>query len=232
MSRPYSVTVRGDARRSPARWRRNAASDSSSVTLPALPRGRRARPTSRNLHRWRLPHGQFAGRRGSPRCGRSQTYSVHGASISSSDHGATGARARARASCAARSCEHSSPRGIGQSVGVGVFAGCTPVGFHAAIALGLATALRLNRLWAFLASRVSILPVYLAYRVLSEIEAGALRADRRALAPHSASEALARRYELAVDWLLGTLPRRDRARPRPRAAWPTPARAPGRGIGC
>ena len=33
MSRPYSVTVRGDARRSPARWRRNAASDSSIVTF-------------------------------------------------------------------------------------------------------------------------------------------------------------------------------------------------------
>ena len=33
MSRPYSVTVRGDARRSPARWSRNAASDSSIVTL-------------------------------------------------------------------------------------------------------------------------------------------------------------------------------------------------------
>ncbi|HLK37152.1 MAG TPA: DUF2062 domain-containing protein, partial [Polyangiaceae bacterium] len=53
--------------------------------------------------------------------------------------------------------ERSSPPEVGLSVGVGVFAACTPLlGAHAWIALGLATLLRLNRVWAFLASRVSI----------------------------------------------------------------------------
>jgi uncharacterized protein (DUF2062 family) len=99
--------------------------------------------------------------------------------------------------------ERSSPREIGMSVGVGIFAGCTPPGFHAAVALGLATALRLNRLWAFLASRASVFPVYLAIAFL-EIEAGHLLRTG-AWAHLDASEAFARRYELAADWVIGTL---------------------------
>jgi uncharacterized protein (DUF2062 family) len=99
--------------------------------------------------------------------------------------------------------EHSSPRGIGQSVAVGVFAGCTPVGFHAAIALALATAFRLNRLWAFVASRASILPIYLLI-ALSEVEAGHFvrTGELLHLTP---SEALARRYDVLIEWLIGTL---------------------------
>jgi uncharacterized protein (DUF2062 family) len=89
------------------------------------------------------------------------------------------------------------------SVGVGIFAGCTPAGLHAAVALGLATALRLNRLWAFLASRVSVFPVYLAI-AFCEIEAGHfLRTG--AWSRLGASEAFARRHELAADWAIGTL---------------------------
>ncbi len=99
--------------------------------------------------------------------------------------------------------EHSSPREIGMAVGAGVFAGCTPIGFHAVVALGLATALRLNRLWALVASRASIFPVYLAI-AYCEIQAGhVLRSgDWAHLGP---TEAFARRYELAVDWAIGTL---------------------------
>ena len=99
--------------------------------------------------------------------------------------------------------EHSAPHEIGKSVGVGVFAGCTPFGGHAVVALGLATAFRLNRLWAFLASRTAIFPVYLAI-AFAEIQAGHLvRAGARLqLSP---AEAFARRYELATDWIIGTL---------------------------
>jgi uncharacterized protein (DUF2062 family) len=99
--------------------------------------------------------------------------------------------------------EHSSPRGIGQSVAVGVFAACTPLGFHGVIALALATALRLNRLLAFASSHISILPVYLAI-AFCEIEAGHLL--RRGQFAHlTPSEAFGQRYELLTEWLVGTL---------------------------
>jgi uncharacterized protein (DUF2062 family) len=77
------------------------------------------------------------------------------------------------------------------------------VGLHAVIALVLATAFRANRLWALLASRVSILPVYLVI-ALGEIEAGHFARTGEVL--HlSASEAFARRYEVLSEWLIGTL---------------------------
>lgn len=86
---------------------------------------------------------------------------------------------------------------------MGIFAGCTPVGLHAGVALLLATAFRANRLWALLASRVSILPVYLVI-ALGEIEAGHFVRTGEVL--HlSASEAFARRYEVLSEWLIGTL---------------------------
>jgi uncharacterized protein (DUF2062 family) len=111
------------------------------------------------------------------------------------------ARARALLHRALR--EHSSPRGIGHSVAVGVFAGCTPVGLHAVIAVVLATALRANRLWALLASRVSILPVYLLI-ALGEVEAGHF--VRTGKVVHlTASEAFAHRYDVLSEWLIGTL---------------------------
>jgi uncharacterized protein (DUF2062 family) len=77
------------------------------------------------------------------------------------------------------------------------------VGLHAAIALVLATALRANRLWALLASRVSILPVYLVI-AFGEIEAGHFVRTGEVLRL-SASEAFARRYEVLTEWLIGTL---------------------------
>ncbi len=69
------------------------------------------------------------------------------------------------------------------------------------IALGLATALRLNRLWAFLGSRVSsnVLYVWLAF---AEIQlAHRLRAGQ--WAPIAPAEVLAHGGELLLDWLLG-----------------------------
>jgi uncharacterized protein (DUF2062 family) len=100
--------------------------------------------------------------------------------------------------------EHSTPREIGWSIAVGVFAGCTPfVGFHMWIALAFATVLRLNRLWAFLGSRVSFTPL-LSVIALCEIE-GAHRIRTGAWASLRPGEVLARGTELLGDWLLGAL---------------------------
>lgn len=98
--------------------------------------------------------------------------------------------------------ECSTPRQIGFSVAVGVFAGCTPfIGLHFWIALAVATLLRLNRLWAALASRISSTPLLLVV-TFAEIElAHRLRAGEWvALSRH---EAFARGRELFADWLLG-----------------------------
>jgi uncharacterized protein len=99
--------------------------------------------------------------------------------------------------------EHCTPREIGWSVGLGVFAGCTPLlGFHMWIALGLATLFRVNRLWAFVGSRVSS-NVLFAWIAFAEIElAHRLRAG--AWAPVAPAEALAHGRELLGDWFIGS----------------------------
>jgi uncharacterized protein (DUF2062 family) len=101
--------------------------------------------------------------------------------------------------------EHSTPPEVGLSVAVGVFSACTPLlGFHMWIALALATVFRLNRLWAFLGSRISIVPVYL-WISFCEIELGhRLRAG--AWVHMSAREALSHGKELSLDWAIGTGP--------------------------
>ncbi len=98
--------------------------------------------------------------------------------------------------------ERSTPREVGWSVGVGVFSGCTPfIGAHMWIALGLATALRLNRLWAFLGSRVPS-NVLLVGITFVEIElAHRLRAG--AWAPLAWREALDHATAFVGDWFLG-----------------------------
>jgi uncharacterized protein (DUF2062 family) len=100
--------------------------------------------------------------------------------------------------------EHSTPFEIGWSIAVGVFAGCTPfLGFHMWIALALATFFRLNRLWAFVGSRISFAPL-LALITFCELEsAHRLRTGAwAALSPH---DALEHGKELVADWLIGTL---------------------------
>jgi len=99
--------------------------------------------------------------------------------------------------------EHSSPPEVGFSVAAGVFSACTPLlGFHMWIALALATLFRLNRLWAFLGSRISILPVYV-WISFCEIELGhRLRAG--AWVHMSARDALSQGKELSLDWAIGT----------------------------
>lgn len=101
--------------------------------------------------------------------------------------------------------EHASPRGVGWAVGVGVFAGCTPaVGFHGWLAVGLATVLRLNRLWAFLGSRVSSL-VILPWIVLAEVQL-AHRVRTGAWAPLHVDTVLHEGRALLVDWVVGMVP--------------------------
>ena len=100
--------------------------------------------------------------------------------------------------------EHSSPREIALSVGLGVFCACTPfVGLHMWIALGLATLFRLNRLWAFLGSRCTFFPLF-GVVAFAEIEV-AHRIRTGGWLPLVASEAMARGRELLVDWAVGTL---------------------------
>jgi uncharacterized protein (DUF2062 family) len=101
--------------------------------------------------------------------------------------------------------EHATPREIGWAVAAGVFSGCTPfVGLHLGIAVGLATLLRLNRLWAALGSRVSFTPL-LAGIAFSEIEL-AHRVRTGAWVPLAPHEALLHGKELLVDWMLGSVP--------------------------
>jgi len=98
--------------------------------------------------------------------------------------------------------EHSTPREVGWSVAVGVFSGCTPLwGLHMWIALGLASVLKLNRLWAFLGSRVSMAPIFV-WIVFVEIEL-AHRVRTGAWAALTPTQALERGRELLGDWALG-----------------------------
>ncbi|MGH7438082.1 MAG: DUF2062 domain-containing protein [Polyangiaceae bacterium] len=101
--------------------------------------------------------------------------------------------------------EHASPGGIALAVALGTFCACTPlVGFHIWLALGLATAFRLNRLWAAVGSRATT-PGLLPVVVFLEIEV-AHRARFGVWAPLSPRQALAQGPDLLLDWVLGTLP--------------------------
>jgi uncharacterized protein (DUF2062 family) len=99
--------------------------------------------------------------------------------------------------------ERATPRETGLSVAVGAFSSSTPfVGFHIWMALGLATVLRLNRLWAALGSRASPPPV-LALLAFSQVQlAHRLRTGH--WVPLAVHEILAHSRELFLDWLLGT----------------------------
>jgi uncharacterized protein (DUF2062 family) len=99
--------------------------------------------------------------------------------------------------------EHSTPREIACSVGLGVFSGCTPCfGFHMWVAIALASVFRLNRLWAFLGSRISFTPVF-ALISFSEIEF-AHRLRTGAWAALSLKDAGTQGWGWLTDWLIGT----------------------------
>lgn len=101
--------------------------------------------------------------------------------------------------------ERATPRQIALAFGVGAFVGSTPVvGFHGWIAVGVATALRLNRLYAFLGSRVSS-PLVLPFIVLAEIEL-AHRVRCGVFLALDRHHILSQAKTLMLDWCLGTLP--------------------------
>jgi len=100
--------------------------------------------------------------------------------------------------------EPSSPRQVGLSVALGAFIACTPLlGFHLWLALGLASLLRLNRVWAMIASRLSATPILLA-TTFGEIEI-AHRLRTGAWVAMNWHDAFAQARELVADWILGTL---------------------------
>jgi uncharacterized protein (DUF2062 family) len=101
--------------------------------------------------------------------------------------------------------ERASPAQIGWAFGIGVFAGCTPALLvHGWVALGLATLFRLNRLFAWIGSRVSNFMV-LPWIVLAEIQV-AHRLRTGAFLALTKEDALAQGPALLVDWCIGTLP--------------------------
>jgi uncharacterized protein (DUF2062 family) len=101
--------------------------------------------------------------------------------------------------------ERAAPHEIGWAVGIGAFAGCTPaIGFHGALALGLATAFKKNRLFAWLGSRISNMLV-LPFITLAEIQI-AHRVRVGAWVVLDREHALQQAGALFLDWCLGTLP--------------------------
>ena len=101
--------------------------------------------------------------------------------------------------------ERASPREIGWAVAIGVLIGCSPaLGLHGWLALGAATALRKNRLFCWLGSRVCNV-LTLPFVILAEIETARLirtghlvALDRSTILEHAPS--------LIGDWFLGLVP--------------------------
>lgn len=101
--------------------------------------------------------------------------------------------------------ERATPRQIAWAVAVGVFTGCTPaVGFHGWLAVGVATLLRLNRLFAFIGSRVSNFLI-IPWITLAELQVGHRLRTGEGL-EISAAEALRHGPTLLVDWCIGAVP--------------------------
>lgn len=101
--------------------------------------------------------------------------------------------------------ERASPRQIGLAIALGVFVGCTPaMGVHGWVAVGLATLVRLNRLFAFIGSRVSNIFV-LPWIVLAELQIAHKIRTGQFLAL-TADEAVKQGPSLLLDWCIGTVP--------------------------
>lgn len=101
--------------------------------------------------------------------------------------------------------ERATPREIGWAVAVGVFAGCTPaVGFHGLLAVAMATALKKNRLFAWLGARISNM-VFLPFIALAEIQISH-RIRVGSWLELSKDQVLDQGSSLLLDWCLGTIP--------------------------
>jgi uncharacterized protein (DUF2062 family) len=101
--------------------------------------------------------------------------------------------------------ERASPREIGWAVAIGAFIGCTPaVGVRPWIAIGVATLLRKNRLFAYLGSHTSNV-VFMPFIALAEVQISHrvrtgtwVDIDREHIAAQAPT--------LLLDWCLGTIP--------------------------
>ncbi|HSO38045.1 MAG TPA: DUF2062 domain-containing protein [Labilithrix sp.] len=101
--------------------------------------------------------------------------------------------------------ERASPREIGWAVALGAFIGCTPaVGLRPWIAVGVATLVRKNRLFAYLGSHTSNI-VFMPFITVAEVQLShRLRTgtwvdiDRKHITEQAPT--------LLLDWCLGTLP--------------------------
>ncbi len=101
--------------------------------------------------------------------------------------------------------ERASPREVGWAVFWGVLAGCSPaVSFHGPLAIGLATLLRKNRLWAWIGSRVSNVMI-LPFIAIGEIQLSHW-ARTGTFVQLAHDEVFRRAPELLLDWCLGTIP--------------------------
>jgi uncharacterized protein (DUF2062 family) len=112
------------------------------------------------------------------------------------------ARARARVLMAAVLNERASPRQICIAVVAGSLVGLTPaVGFHGGLAIAVATALRVNRLWAFVGSRVSN-PLTGPPIIFAQIQI-AHRIRTGTWHPIALDTVVAHAPELLLDWMIG-----------------------------
>jgi uncharacterized protein (DUF2062 family) len=103
--------------------------------------------------------------------------------------------------------ERAAPNEIFWAVFIGAFAGCTPaVGIHGAIAIGLATLFRKNRLFAWLGSRISNM-VFLPFIAYAEVQvAHRIRRGTWVEMTVDRDRALEQAGQLLLDWCLGTIP--------------------------
>ncbi len=100
--------------------------------------------------------------------------------------------------------ERASPKEVGHAVFIGVFSGCSPaVGLHGWIAIGLASLLKKNRLYAWIGSRVSNM-VVLPFIVVAEVQSSRLLRTGH-LAPITRDHVLDQAPALMLDWILGSI---------------------------
>jgi uncharacterized protein (DUF2062 family) len=101
--------------------------------------------------------------------------------------------------------ERASPKQIGWAVGLGAFVGCTPpIGLHGWMAVGLATVLRLNRLFCFIGSRVGNW-LMMPFIAIASIQTSHFIRTGTFMAL-SKDNVLDQGKTVILDWLLGTIP--------------------------
>jgi uncharacterized protein (DUF2062 family) len=114
-------------------------------------------------------------------------------------------RDKTRALWARAKNERATPREIGFAVAIGAFVGCSPaLGFHTWLSLGAATLFKLNRLYAFLGSRLTN-SFFLPFVIIAEIEVSHVLRTGQTL-PIERERAVAEAHLLLLDWCLGSIP--------------------------